>query len=77
MTVMRARFTERAAPCGQLTAGEHFEARDDQGMSSDETLFDCGCKISREEYHDGSVEHTVIRHDGKLLDHETIGEHGA
>ncbi|TDD70256.1 hypothetical protein E1262_10450 [Jiangella aurantiaca] len=77
MTVTRTRFTERRAPCGKLRGGEHYETRDDQGLTSDQMLFDCGCKVSREEYHDGSVEHIAVRHDGRLVSHETIGEHGA
>jgi hypothetical protein len=77
MTVTSTRFTSRRAPCGRPHNGEHFEARDGQGLASDQMLFDCGCKTSREEYHDGSVEHVVVRHDGKLLTHETIAEHGA
>lgn len=74
--VTTARFTGRRAPCKRTRDGEHYETRDGQGLTSDQMLFDCGCKISREEYHDGSVERTVVRHDGKVLEHETIGEHG-
>jgi hypothetical protein len=77
MTMTSASFANRLAPCGHAHAGEHCESRDGQGLSSDQLLFECGCKTSREEYHDGSVEHVVIRHDGKLLSHETIGEHAA
>ncbi|WP_129666436.1 hypothetical protein [Phytoactinopolyspora endophytica] len=60
-----------------MTDGEHSESRDNQGLVSDQMLFDCGCKKSREEYHDGSIEETTVKHDGKLLSHETISEHGA
>jgi hypothetical protein len=77
MTVTSTRFANRMAPCGRAGAGEHHESQDGQGLASDVWLFECGCRTSREEYHDGSVEHDVIRHDGKLLSHETIGEHGA
>lgn len=77
MTVTRTRFTSRRAPCGRLRDGEHYESQDGQGLTSDEMLFDCGCKSDREEYHDGSVEHVVVRHDGRLLSHETIAEHRA
>jgi hypothetical protein len=77
MTVTSSRFASRAAPCGRERSGEHVESRDGQGLSSEETRFDCGCRTSREEYHDGSVEHVVVRHDGKLLSHQTIAEHGA
>ncbi|WP_187361430.1 hypothetical protein [Phytoactinopolyspora mesophila] len=77
MTVTSDRFTAKLAPCGRIQGGEHRESRDEQGLSNDETRFTCGCRTSREEYHDGSIEHVVIRHDGKLLSHETIGERGA
>jgi hypothetical protein len=77
MTVTSSRFTDKRAPCGKARDGEVIEARDGQGLGTDQTLYDCGCRASREEYHDGSVEHLVVRHDGKLLRHETIAEHGA
>jgi hypothetical protein len=77
MTVTRTTFTARRAPCGRLTDGEHSEFRDDQGLISAQMVFDCGCKTSREEYHDGSIEQISVKHDGKLLRHETIAEHGA
>jgi hypothetical protein len=77
MTVTSTRFSNRLAPCGRKRTGEHYETRDDQGLATDQMLFDCGCRTTREEYHDGSVEHIVVRHDGKLLNHETISEHGA
>lgn len=77
MTVTSTRFTNRRAPCGRLQDGEHREFTDGSGLTSDEMLFDCGCRTTREEYHDGGVEHDQIRHDGKPASHETIGEHGA
>jgi hypothetical protein len=77
MTVTSTRFSNRLAPCGRPRTGEHYETRDDQGLATDQMLFDCGCRTTREEYHDGSVEHVVVRHDGKLLNHETISEHEA
>lgn len=60
-----------------MRMGEHYETRDDRGLASDQMLYDCGCRTSREEYLDGSAEYVVVRHDGKLLNHETASEHGA
>ncbi len=77
MTVTSASFCSRLAPCGRLISGDHYETRDEQGLATDQMVFDCGCRSTREEYHDGSVEYVVVRHDGKLLNHETVAEHGA
>ncbi|MQA06404.1 MAG: hypothetical protein GEV07_28035 [Streptosporangiales bacterium] len=74
--MVTTRFSGRRAPCGRSSDGEHYETQDGQGLASDQLLFDCGCKVSRDEFHDGTLEHAVVRHDGKLLEHETIGEHG-
>ena len=52
-------------------------ARGDQGLATDQMLFDAGCLAGREDFHDGSIEYVVVRHDGKLLNHETVSEHGA
>lgn len=76
MTVTSSRFSSRRAPCGKSKGGERSEIRDGQGLGTDQMLYDCGCMTTREEYHDGSVEYVVVRHDGKLLDHQTISEHG-
>lgn len=77
MTVTSARFTSRIAPCGRTNIGEHYEARHDHGLAADQMLFDGRCRASREDYHDGSVEYVVVRHDGKLVNHDTVSEHEA
>jgi hypothetical protein len=77
MTVTSARFSSRIAPCGRTNTGEHYETRHDQGLASDQMLFDGWCRASREDYHDGSVEYVVVRHDGELVNHDTVSEHGA
>lgn len=77
MTVTSTPFTGQQAPCGRLHDGERREFRDDRGMAIQEMIYGCGCRSSREEYHDGSIEYDVVRHDGKPLSHTTIGEHGA
>ncbi len=70
-----APFSKRRAPCDNVVDGEHVEYRDDQGLVTDEMLFACGCKTTRQEYHDGSVEHIVVRHDGRPVKHEDIADH--
>jgi hypothetical protein len=75
MTATSSRFTGQRAPCGRTVAGEHNEYRDGQGLITDEYTYACGCRSRREEYHDGSVERLVVRHDGKVLvDEELRGE---
>ncbi|HJZ58627.1 MAG TPA: hypothetical protein VKE74_27040 [Gemmataceae bacterium] len=75
MAVTSTRFTSGAAPCGQLVDGEHFQDQDEQCLVSDEWFYDCGCRIIQHEYHDGSISHRVIRHDGKVLTDEMDAEH--
>lgn len=77
LTVTSARFSSRIAPCGRTNTGEHYETRGDQGLATDQMLFDAGCLAGREDFHDGSIEYVVVRHDGKLMNHETVAEHGA
>ncbi len=44
-------------------------------MTTDELRFDCGCRVSKEEFHDGSVHRMVTHHKGKVLtDEELRGE---
>jgi hypothetical protein len=75
MTGTSTRLTGERAPCGRTGTGEHNEYQDGQGLITDEYIYACGCRSTREEYHDGSVEHQVVRHDGKVLvDEEFRGE---
>jgi hypothetical protein len=75
MSVTSSRFSGQRAPCGRRRDGEHLEYRDEQGLVTDEMLFVCGCKTIRAEYHDGSFEHAVVRHDGRKVKHEDIADH--
>ena len=75
MTSTISRFAATAAPCGQIREGERFATEDQQGLVTEELLFDCGCRTSREEFHDGSLHHMVVNHRHKVLvDEEFRGE---
>jgi hypothetical protein len=75
MTATSTRFTAERAPCGRTGSGTHHESWDGQGLLTDEYVYECGCRSTRQEYHDGSVERRVVRHDGKVLvDEEHRGE---
>lgn len=60
------------APCGRLVNGESRQDRDDEVLLTVEMDFACGCRAIGHEYHDGSVSHTVIRHDGRVLIDELL-----
>ncbi len=74
MSTTTTRFTNEKAPCGRVVDGERFRDWDDECVLSDERFYDCGCRSIRHEYHDGSVSHNVVRHDGTVLEDELIGE---
>jgi hypothetical protein len=40
---------------------------DEDGLVLEETTYACGCRSTTREYHDGSHQRRVIRHDGKVL----------
>jgi hypothetical protein len=77
MSVTTKRFQTEKAPCGRVADGERSETQDEQGLITDLVAYACGCRRTREEYHDGSVCLRVVRHDGKVLTEEMTGEHGA
>jgi hypothetical protein len=58
-----------------MVDGEHFQDQDEDGLVTDNLYFACGCRNIRHEYHDGSVFHKVIRHDGAVLEDELLAEH--
>ena len=75
MTATVSRFEARRTPCGQVRDGESFVTEDQQGLITEELLFDCGCRTSREEFHDGSLHRMVVNHRHKVLvDEEFRGE---
>jgi len=69
------RFAATSAPCGQRREGERFVTEDLQGLLTEDLQFDCGCRTTREEFHDGSVHRMVVNHRHKVLvDEEFRGE---
>lgn len=71
------RFTSEKAPCGKTVDGEHYRDEDAQGLLIHEQFFACGCRRTRQEYHDGSFHTTAVRHDGRVLADDFGPEHGA
>jgi len=70
-----SRFDAATTPCGQWREGERFVTEDQQGLLTEELHFDCGCRTTREEFHDGSVHRMVVNHRRKVLvDEEFRGE---
>ena len=78
MVGTRTNFTGELAPCGRTVDGEHYREEDEQGLIIYVQHFECGCRASRHEYHDGSIHTQVMRHDKKRLISDDFGpEHGA
>ena len=76
MVGTRTRFTAGRAPCGKIVPGDHYEDRDGYGLVFRDEYYECGCRRLYHEYHDGSVEEEVIRHDGKPQEPEVGPDHG-
>ena len=75
MTATASRFESRLAPCGHQSHGEQYVTEDQQGLVTEELSYACGCKSSKEEFHDGSVHRLVVNHHGKgRVDEELRGE---
>jgi len=69
------RFEATLAPCGHQHDGERCVIEDDQGLITEQVSFSCGCRTTKEEFHDGSVHRMVVNHRRKvLLDEELRGE---
>jgi hypothetical protein len=77
MTTTSTSFTGARAPCGRVTDGEHYQDEDEECLVTDRWHYSCGCQVTRHEYHDGSFNRTVVRHDGKVLVNELNSEHPA
>jgi hypothetical protein len=75
MTKTVSRVGAQVAPCGRLRDGERYVTEDRQGLVTEEVTFSCGCRVTREEFHDGSVHRMVVQHNGRVLvDEELRGE---
>lgn len=66
MVGTRDRFTSELAPCGRQVDGQHYRDWDDDGFAIHDQQYDCGCRRSRHQYHDGSIRESTVRHDGKV-----------
>ena len=75
MTATISRFDTRLTPCGQQHDGERYLTEDLQGLTTVDMHFSCGCRVTKEEFHDGSVHRMEAHHSGKVLvDEELRGE---
>ena len=75
MTATISRFEARLAPCGKQADGEVLATEDEQGLITEDVRYGCGCRATKEEFHDGSVHRMVVNHRGRvLIDEELRGE---
>lgn len=75
MTATISRFDARLAPCGRVHDGDRYLTEDQQGLVMEELHYSCGCRATKEEFHDGSVHRMIVEHGGKVLvDEELRGE---
>jgi hypothetical protein len=65
MVGKRATFEPELAPCGKTVAGESYRDADGEGFAVFVRYYECGCRRTRHEYHDGSVTATAVRHGRK------------
>jgi len=70
-----SQFSDDRAPCGRTVGGERSFEDDDQGLVIDSVYYACGCRQTREAFHDGSVDIQIIRHDGRVLSDEHSSMH--
>ena len=63
-------FTSEDAPCGRVVDGARYRDEDDDGLRVEHVHYACGCQVSRDEFHDGSVTRRVVHHNGRVLVHE-------
>jgi len=76
MVGTKTRFTNEEAPCGRIVDGEQYKDRDDEGLMILVDYYACGCRRTRHEYHDGSVQTRAIRHDGHKVKEPFGPDHG-
>jgi hypothetical protein len=63
-------FDGEPAPCGRIVGGERYLDRDDEGLFVDHVYYSCGCRSQLDEFHDGSVHHRILHHNGRVLTDE-------
>ena len=62
MVGSRSAFEPEPAPCGKIVGGDCYRDRDDEGLVVYDLYYSCGCRRTRHEYHDGTVNTQAIRH---------------
>ena len=72
MTVTDSIFQSLEAPCGRMVGGQRHQDRDDECVVTDDFRYDCGCRRTRHEYHDGSFSRVVVHHNGSILVDEML-----
>jgi hypothetical protein len=71
------RFVQEQAPCGRTGDGEHVRDDDDDGLVIDHWYWECSCRKTLHQFHDGSIQVRVYGHHGKLLTDERSALHEA
>ena len=72
MTVTDSSVQSLEAPCGRMVGGQRHQDRDDECVVTDDFRYDCGCRRTRHEYHDGSFSRVVVHHNGSILVDEML-----
>jgi hypothetical protein len=65
-------FTSEDAPCGRVVNGARYRDEDDDGLRVEHVHYACGCQVSSDVFHDGSVTRRVVHHNGRVLVHEEL-----
>jgi hypothetical protein len=76
MVGKRAAFEPELAPCGKTVGGDSYRDADGEGFAVFVRYYECGCRRTRHEYHDGSVTATAVKHGrrrGKIFWEEQSG----
>ena len=55
MVGSRSAFEPERAPCGKTVGGDCYRDKDGEGLVVYDLYYDCGCRRTRHEYHDGTV----------------------
>jgi hypothetical protein len=71
------RFPDEKAPCGRTVGGDRIRDEDEDGFVVDDKRYDCGCRSTRRQYHDGSGHVRVMDHHGKVRSDEHSSMHEA
>ena len=62
MVGSRSNFEPEQAPCGRILGGYSYNDSDGEGLVVFDLYDACGCRRTRHEYHDGTVNSQAIRH---------------